>query len=78
MNLPFQVNPILDSVWSKLYNYNRSEKSIGLIIDSAVNGMLYDVVQLEKDEVTKNNKILVNHSEGYAILNDLHQVEYDI
>ena len=66
----FSSQSYTDSIWKKLYNYNRYEKSIGLIIDNTVNGMLYDVVEIEKDKVTKNNKILINHSEGYAILNN--------
>ena len=69
----FSSQSYTDSVWKKLYNYNRYEKSIGLIINNAVNGMLYDVVEIQKDEVTKNNKILINHSDGYAILNNQHK-----
>jgi hypothetical protein len=66
----FSSQSYTDSIWKKLYNYTRYEKSIGLISNNAVNGMLYDVVEIEKDDVTKNNKILINHSEGYAILNN--------
>ena len=66
----FSSQSYTDSIWKKLYNYTRYEKSIGLIINNTVNGMLYDVVEIEKDKVTKNNKILINHSEGYAILNN--------
>ena len=66
----FSSQSYTDSIWKKLYNYTRYEKSIGHIINNEVDGMLYDVVEIEKDEVTKNNKILINHSEGYAILNN--------
>ena len=73
----FSSQSYTDSIWKKLYNYTRYEKSIGLIMNNTVNGMLYDVVEIEKDKVTKNNKILINHSEGYAILNNENKWDTD-
>jgi hypothetical protein len=73
----FSSQSYTDSIWKKLYNYTRYEKSIGHIINNEVDGMLYDVVEIEKDEVTKNNKILINHSEGYAILNNENKWDTD-
>ena len=73
----FSSQSYTDSIWKKLYNYTRYEKSIGHIINNEVDGMLYDVVEIEKDKVTKNNKILINHSEGYAILNNENKWDTD-
>ncbi len=66
----FSSHSYTDFIWKKLYNYTRYEKSIGLISNNVFKGKLYDVVEIEKDEITKNNKILINNSDGYAIMNN--------
>ena len=66
----FSSQSYTDSIWKKLYNYSRYEKSIGSVEKDKIKGNLYDIVEIEKDVVTKNNKILINHNEGFAILNN--------
>jgi hypothetical protein len=66
----FASQAYTDSIWKKLYNYNRYEKSIGNFRDGNIKGVSYDLVEIEKDEVKKNNKILVNYDGGYASFNN--------
>jgi len=66
----FSSQSYTDSIWKKLYSYTRYEKSIGFIENSIIRGNLYDVVEIEKDGVTKNNKILINHDEEFVIVNN--------
>ena len=53
----FSSQSYTDSIWKKLYNYTRYEKSIGSLEGNIIRGRLYDIVEIEKDGVTKNNKI---------------------
>jgi hypothetical protein len=66
----FSSQSYTDSIWKKLYNYTRYEKSIGSIEEDHIKGGLYDVVEIEKEGVTKNNKILINYDEGFVIVNN--------
>ena len=66
----FSSQSYTDSIWKKLYDYTRYEKSIGFLKDNRISGKLYDIVEIEKDEITKNNKILINHNENFAIYNN--------
>ena len=66
----FTSQSYTDSIWKKLYNYTRYEKSIGSIEKDNIKGHLYDIVEIEKDGVTKNNKILINHNDGFVIVNN--------
>jgi len=66
----FSSQSYTDSIWKKLYDFKRYETSIGSLTNNKINGKLYDIVEIEKDEVTKNNKILIDHKEGFAILNN--------
>ena len=66
----FSSQSYTDSIWKKLYNYTRYEKSIGSVKGNIIRGRLYDIVEIEKDGVTKNNKILINQNEGFVIVNN--------
>ena len=46
------------------------EKSTGIIIENKLSGRYYDLVEIEKNKLVKNNKILINKSKGFAIFNN--------
>jgi len=71
----FSSQSYTDSIWKKLYDYTRYEKSIGSIEDNNIIGGLYDIVEIEKDGVTKNNKILINNNEGFVLINNEKRLE---
>ena len=58
-----------DSIWKTLYDYSRYEKSIGLKIDNYINSQYYDLVEISKEELEKNNKIRIYPDKNYAIIN---------
>ena len=58
-----------DSIWKTLYDYSRYEKSIGLKIDNYINSQYYDLVEISKRELEKNNKIRIYPDKNYAIIN---------
>ena len=58
-----------DSIWKNLYDYSRYEKSIGLKIDNYINSQYYDLVEISKRELEKNNKIRIYPDKNYAIIN---------
>ena len=58
-----------DSIWKNLYDYSRYEKSIGLKIDNSINSQYYDLVEISKRELEKNNKIRIYPDKNYAITN---------
>ena len=58
-----------DSIWKTLYDYSRYEKSIGLKIDNYINSQYYDLVEISKGELEKNNKIRIYPDKNYAIIN---------
>jgi len=58
-----------DSIWKNLYDYSRYERSIGLKIDNYINSQYYDLVEISKGELEKNNKIRIYPDKNYAIIN---------
>jgi hypothetical protein len=66
----FSSQAFTDSIWKKLYDYSRYEKSIGLEIKSGLTANYYDLVEIEKGELSKNNTIRIYQDKGYAIFNN--------
>jgi|TARA_B110000858_G_C17621890_1_gene389373 hypothetical protein len=66
----FSSKAFTDSIWKTLYDYSRYEKSTGIIIENKLSGRYYDLVEIEKNKLVKNNKILINQSNGFAIFNN--------
>jgi len=71
----FSSKAFTDSIWKKLYDYSRYEKSIGFNIESKLAINFYDLVEIEDGEIHKNNKIRVYQEENYAIFNNGEQWE---
>jgi len=66
----FSSTAFTDSIWKTLYDYSRYERSIGLKIDNYINSHYYDLVEIEKGELAKNNKIRIYPKKNYAIFNN--------
>ncbi len=66
----FSSTAFTDSIWKTLYDYSRYERSIGLKIDNYINSHYYDLVEIQKGELIKNNKIRIYPQKNYAIFNN--------
>ena len=66
----FSSTAFTDSIWKTLYDYSRYERSIGLKIDNDISSQYYDLVEIEKGELVKNNKIRIYPKKNYAIFNN--------
>ena len=66
----FSSSAFTDSIWKTLYDYSRYERSIGLKIDNYINSHYYDLVEIDKGELDKNNKIRIYPEQNYAIFNN--------
>ena len=66
----FSSTAFTDSIWKTLYDYSRYERIIGLKIDNDINSQYYDLVEIEKGELVKNNKIRIYPKKNYAIFNN--------
>ena len=66
----FSSTAFTDSIWKTLYDYSRYERSIGLKIDNYINSHYYDLVEIQKGELAKNNKIRIYPQKNYAIFNN--------
>jgi hypothetical protein len=66
----FSSTAFTDSIWKTLYDYSRYERSIGLKIDNYINSHYYDLVEIQKGELIKNNKIRIYPQKNYAIVNN--------
>jgi len=55
------------SVWKALYDYSRSEKSIGNEIDGQIINTSFSVIEKIKEEVKKNYEITIETDKNYAV-----------
>jgi len=65
----FSSSAFTDSIWEALYDYARYERSTGLKIDNDISSYYYDLVEISKGELVKNNKIRIYPDQNYAITN---------
>ena len=66
----FSSEAFTDSIWKALFDYSRYERSVGLKIDNYIYTHYYDLVEIEKGKLDKNNKIRVYPDQNYAIFNN--------
>jgi len=66
----FSSKAFTDSIWKTLYDFSRYERSIGLKIDNDINSQYYDLVEIQKGELVKNDKIQIDSEINYAIFNN--------
>jgi len=55
------------SLWKALYDYSRSEKSIGNEIDGQIINTYFSVIEKIKEEVKKNYEITIETDKNYAV-----------
>jgi len=55
------------SLWKALYDFSRSEKSIGIEIDGQIINTYFSVIEKIKDEVKKNYEITIETDKNYAV-----------
>jgi len=55
------------SLWKALYDYSRSEKSIGNEIDGQIINTYFSVIEKIKGEVKKNYEITIKTDKNYAV-----------
>ena len=55
------------SVWKALYDFSRSEKSIGNEIDGQIINTNFSVIEKIKEEVKKNYEITIETDKNYAV-----------
>ena len=66
----FSSKAFTDSIWKTLYDFSRYERSIGLKIDNYINSHYYDLAEINRRELAKNNKIRIFPEQNYAIFNN--------
>ena len=55
------------SVWKALYDFSRSEKSMGNEIDGQIINTYFSVIEKIKDEIKKNYEITIETDKNYAV-----------
>ena len=63
----FTTDAKTESLWKALYDYSRTEKSIGNEIDGQVINTYFSVIEKIKDEVKKNYEITIETDKNYAV-----------
>jgi len=63
----FTTEARTSSLWKALYDYSRSEKSIGNEIDGQIINTYFSVIEKIKEEVKKNYEITIETDKNYAV-----------
>jgi len=63
----FTTEAKTESLWKALYDYSRSEKSIGNEIDGQIINTYFSVIEKIKGEVKKNYEITIETDKNYAL-----------
>jgi len=63
----FTTNAKTASVWKALYDFSRSEKSIGNETDGQIINTYFSVMEKIKDEIKKNYEITIETDKNYAV-----------
>ena len=68
----FSSEAFTDSIWKIFYDYSRYERSIGLKIDNYINSHYYDLVEINRTELTnnKNFNVRIYPKKNFAIINN--------
>ena len=68
----FSSEAFTDSIWKTFYDYSRYERSIGLKIDNYINSHYYDLVEINRIELTnnKNFNVRIYPEKNLAIFNN--------
>ena len=63
----FRTEAKTESIWKALYDYSRSEKSIGNEVDGQIINTYFSVIENVKDEVKKDYEITIETDKNYAV-----------
>ena len=63
----FTTEAKTESLWKALYDYSRSEKSLGNEIDGQIINTYFSVIEKVKNEVKKNYEITIETDNNYAV-----------
>jgi len=63
----FTTDAKTEALWKALYDYSRSEKSIGNEVDGQVINTYFSVIEKVKDEVKKDYEITIETDKNYAV-----------
>ena len=63
----FTTNAKTEALWKTIYDYSRSEKSIGNVIDEQIINTYFSVTEKIKNEVKKNYEIFIVAGKNYAV-----------
>ena len=63
----FRTEAKTESVWKALYDYSRSEKSVGNEVDGQIINTYFSVIENVKDEVKKDYEITIETDKNYAV-----------
>ena len=65
--LEFTTEAKTESLWKALYDYSRSEKSMGNEVDGQIINTYFSVIEKVKDEVKKDYEISIETDKNYAV-----------
>jgi len=63
----FTTEARTEALWKALYDYSRSEKSLGNVIDGQVINTYFSVIEKIKNKVKKNYEITIETDKNYAV-----------
>ena len=63
----FTTDAKTESLWKALYDYSRSEKSLGNVIDGQVINTYFSVIEKTQNEVKKNYEIFIVAGKNFAV-----------
>ena len=63
----FTTEAKTESLWKALYNYSRTERSLGNVVDGQIINNYFSVIERIKDEVQKNYTIEITTDKNYAV-----------
>jgi len=63
----FTTEAKTESLWKALYDYSRSEKSMGNEVDGQIINTYFSVIEKVKDEVKKDYEISIETDKNYAV-----------
>jgi hypothetical protein len=63
----FTTDAKTESIWKALYDYSRSEKSLGNVIDGQVINTYFSVIEKTQNEVKKNYEIFIVAGKNFAV-----------
>ena len=63
----FTTEAKTESLWKALYDYSRSEKSLGIETDGQIINTYFSVIEKVKEDVKKNYEITIETDKNYAV-----------